>query len=84
MKTIEISTASRSLSEYVQELGDEVMVLTLDRKPIAAIVSLKNVDSESLALSTNPDFMNIIGQARKEFSSGKKLSLEEMKQEILQ
>jgi hypothetical protein len=31
----------------------------------------------------NPEFMQIIQQARDEFKVGKKLSLEEMKREIL-
>jgi PHD/YefM family antitoxin component YafN of YafNO toxin-antitoxin module len=82
MKTIEISTATKPLSEYAEEFGDEVIVLTSDQKPVAAIVSLKNIDEESLSLSTNPEFLDIIQQARKEFESGKKLSLEEMKREV--
>ena len=36
------------------------------------------------ALSTSPEFMEIIQAARAEFQSGKKLSLEEMKQEVLE
>ena len=84
MKTIEISTATKPLSEYAGELGDEVIVLTSHQKPVAAIVSLKNVDKESLSLSMNPEFLDIIEQARKEFKSGKKLSLEEVKREVLQ
>jgi hypothetical protein len=31
----------------------------------------------------NPEFIEIIGKARGEFRAGKKLSLEEMKQEVL-
>lgn len=58
MKTVEISTASRSLAEYANELGDDFVVLTSNSKPVAAIVSLKNVDPESLALSTNAEFGN--------------------------
>ena len=61
MKTIEISTASRPLADYTREL-DDFLVLTSNSKPVAAIVSLKNVDPESLALSTNAEFMEIIKQ----------------------
>ena len=51
MKTIELSTATRPLAEYAGEIGDEMVVLTNHSKPVAAIVSLKHIDSESLALS---------------------------------
>jgi PHD/YefM family antitoxin component YafN of YafNO toxin-antitoxin module len=83
MKAIEISEASKPLSDYAKELNEEIIVLTSNTKPIAALVSLKDVDRESLALSTDPEFMKIIEAAREEFKSGKKLSLEEMKREIL-
>jgi hypothetical protein len=82
MKIIEISEASRPLSDYAEELNEDILVLTANKKPIAALVSLKHVDKESLALSTNPEFIDIIEAARAEFRSGKKLSLEEMKREV--
>jgi len=82
MKTIDIATASRPLSEYAKELGDEVVVLLADQTPVAALVSLKEIDRESLALSTNPEFLAIIEKARQEFRAGKKLSLEEMRQAV--
>ena len=84
MKTIELTEASKPLSAYAEELGEGMIILTSRRKPIAALVSLKNVDRESLALSTSPEFMAIIEAAREEFRSGKTLSLEEMKREVLE
>jgi hypothetical protein len=85
MKTLEIALASKPLYEYAKELSDDIIVLTSDNEPIAAVVSLKNVDSadlELLALSTTPEFMEIIEKSRKELRSGKKLSLEEMEREF--
>ena len=82
MKTIEITKASKSLSDYAKELDNEILVITSNDKPIAAIVSLKNVDMESLSLSTSPEFMEIIEKSRKDFKLGKKLSLDEIKREI--
>ena len=83
MKTLDISTASKPLADYAEELNDEILVLFSGQKPIAAIVPLKNVDRESLALSTSPEFMQIIEKAREEFKTGKKLSLEEIRREVL-
>ncbi|MBT5306359.1 MAG: hypothetical protein HOL31_14920 [Candidatus Scalindua sp.] len=82
MKTIEIEKASKPLSEYAKEIGNEILVLTSNEKPVAAIVSLKDVDMESLSLSTNPDFMEIIKKSREDFKLGKKLSLNKMKEEL--
>jgi antitoxin (DNA-binding transcriptional repressor) of toxin-antitoxin stability system len=83
MKTIEISTASKPLAHYARAVSDEIIVLTDNDKPIAAIVSLDNVDRESLSLSTNPQFMAIIKKAEEEFKAGKTLTLEEMKRAVL-
>ncbi len=82
MKTIEITKATKPLSAYAKELDNEILVITSNKKPIAAMVSLENVDMESLSLSTNSEFMEIIEKSRKEFKLGKKLSLDEIKREI--
>jgi len=83
MKKIELATASRPLSEYAEQLEDEILVLTSDDKPIAAIISLRGVDSESWALSTSGVFQELIAKARAEIEMGKSLSLEEMRREVL-
>ena len=53
MKTIEISKASKSLAEYAEELSDDVIVITSRRKPIAALVSLKDLDAEAAELTSD-------------------------------
>jgi len=83
MKTIELSNASRPLTEYASELNEEIMVLTDGSKPVAAIVPLKGVDQESLALSAHPEFLDLIARSRAEFAAGQKLSLDEMKRAVL-
>ena len=79
MKTIKLSNASRPLTEYAAELGDEVLVLTERNRPVAAVVPLKGVDLESLALSSHPEFLELIARSRAEVQRGQTLSLEEMK-----
>jgi PHD/YefM family antitoxin component YafN of YafNO toxin-antitoxin module len=83
MKTIEISTASQPLSTYANEFREETIVLTLNGEAVAIVVCLKDSDPESLSLSTNPKFLEIIEKAREEFRTGKTLSLEEMKRAVL-
>jgi PHD/YefM family antitoxin component YafN of YafNO toxin-antitoxin module len=83
MKTIELASASRSLAEYAKELDDQIVVVTDRNKPVAAVVPLRNVDRESLALSTHPEFLEIIAKSRRQFAAGKTLSLEEMRRAVL-
>ena len=82
MKMIDISTASKPLSEYVGDLDDGLVVITSNNKPVFAIVSLENIDLESLVLSTNREFLEIIAQAREEVAAGNTVSLEEMKEDF--
>jgi antitoxin (DNA-binding transcriptional repressor) of toxin-antitoxin stability system len=79
MKTLALSTASRSLAEYASELDDEVVLLTKRNQPVAAIVPLRNVDRETLALSTHPGFLALIERSRREIALGKTLSLDQMR-----
>ncbi len=83
MRSVSIRKAYRPLGEYASELKGDIVVVTKGRKAVAALVPLKNVDPESLALSTDPDFIELIARARKEFASGKTLSLAEVKSRVL-
>jgi hypothetical protein len=87
MKAIDLAAASKSLSQYDSELGDETILLMSNQTPVAALVSLKNMDRESLAqdwlaLNTNPEFLALIESARQEFRAGKKLSYDAMKEAV--
>jgi antitoxin (DNA-binding transcriptional repressor) of toxin-antitoxin stability system len=79
VKTMKLSRASRPLTEYAAELRGEVLVLTQRSRPVAAVVPLKGVDRESLALSSHPEFLELIARSRAEIRRGQKLTLEEMK-----
>jgi len=64
MKTLELSEATATLAEYADELGSEPVILTNDGVPVAALISLENVDLETIALSTNPQFIELIERSR--------------------
>ncbi len=83
MKTVELRNASKSLADYAAELDSESLVITSNKKPVAALVSLKGTDRESLALSLSPDFAKIIRRARSESKGGKVFSLDQIKAELL-
>ncbi len=83
MKTLELRKASRTLADYAANLGTESIVVTSNKKPVAALVSLQNVDRESLSLSLDPAFLRIIRRARAEVRRGDVYSLEQVKREML-
>lgn len=83
MKRITLSSAIRPLAEYIEELDEDALVLTKRRRPVAAVIPLKNVDRESLALSCSPQFLRIVAEARARFAAGRKLSLDEVKRAFL-
>ncbi len=82
MKTIELSTATKTLTEYVEGLEEEAVIFTSHGKPVAALVPLQDGDEELSSLSLNPKFLRIIAQAEEEFASGKKLSFDEMSRRL--
>lgn len=60
MKRLELSSAVQSLATYAAGLGDEILVLTKRRRPVAAVVPLMNLNWEWVALSQHPEFRELI------------------------
>ena len=82
MKTIELNQANRSLAEYARTVGDEPIVLTVDGKPFAALVSLADADLETISLSTNPEFVALIEDARRRVQREGGLTADELRQKL--
>lgn len=82
MKRIEVSAALRPLSEYVNELDDEIVILTAQNRPVAALVPLTDIDEESRVLSANEVFLDLVERAREEVRLGKTLSFKEVKSRL--
>ena len=80
MKTLKLSEASRSLAEYASELDDDIVLVTARNRPIAAVVSLRNVDRDVLSLSRSPQFLKIIERSRRDFAAGRSRSLAEVRE----
>ncbi len=79
MRTIKLSAASRPLAEYASELDEDIVLVTRGNRPIAAVVWLRNVDREVLALSRSPQFLKIIERSRRDFAAGRSRSLAEVR-----
>ncbi len=56
--------ATAPLAEYARDARREPFVLTVNGRPIAALVPLKNADLETAALSTDPQFLALIERSR--------------------
>ena len=83
MKKLPLSSAVRPLADYVADFPGETVVLTEGNRAVAAIIPLKNVDRESLALSQHPEFLELIARSRADFAAGRTISLGEMKRRVL-
>nr|VFJ70419.1 MAG: Antitoxin Phd_YefM, type II toxin-antitoxin system [Candidatus Kentron sp. FM]VFJ70803.1 MAG: Antitoxin Phd_YefM, type II toxin-antitoxin system [Candidatus Kentron sp. FM]VFK18728.1 MAG: Antitoxin Phd_YefM, type II toxin-antitoxin system [Candidatus Kentron sp. FM] len=82
MKTMDISEATASLAEYARVVAAEPVVITSDGKPLMALLDMKNTDFETFSLSTNREFMKIIGQSRERQENEGGISSEEMRRRL--
>ena len=64
MKTMEIEHTS--LEICVREAQGEQVLVTRDRRPIALVVSLADLDEEQLQLGASDDFWRLITARRKQ------------------
>jgi antitoxin (DNA-binding transcriptional repressor) of toxin-antitoxin stability system len=83
VRKLKLSAAVLPLADYVADLRDETVFVTKGNRAVAAIVPLKNVDRESLALSQHPEFLDLIAESRADFAAGRTISLGEMKRRAL-
>ena len=79
MKVIEKSDATRTLAEYAEEIVAGPVVLTNHGNPVAVLVSIENADLETVSLSTNQQFIDLIERARMRAATEGGVSSEEMR-----
>jgi len=83
LKEIELSSAVRPLADYAMDLKkDEVLVVMKRGRPIAAVVALRDVDQESVALSFHPKFLKIVEKSRADIAAGRTFTMEEVRQAV--
>jgi prevent-host-death family protein len=82
MKTLELSEATDSLAEYARTVSEGPIVVTVDGKPVAALVSIENADAETVTLSTDPRFIALIERSRARQKSEGGISSAEMRRRL--
>jgi len=79
MKIIEKAEATRTLADYAEEIASGPLVVTNQGQPVAALVPIENADLETVALSTNRQFLDLIERSRARVSAEGAISSEEMR-----
>lgn len=79
MKKIDLNEATEPLAEYVKRMQGVPVVITFRGVALAALVPLDNVDYETVSLSTNPEFIEILEHSRKRVREEGGISAEEMR-----
>ncbi len=82
MKIVEISEAQATLAEYASGLTEDPVIITNNGQPIAALVTLENVDIETISLSSNPKFLELIERSRSQRRSEGGVSSTEMRHRL--
>ncbi|MGD9853430.1 MAG: hypothetical protein AB7U20_00610 [Planctomycetaceae bacterium] len=65
MTTLEITDATHPLADYAAELNDAPLVITRDGKVVAALMPIDEDDLDSVALFSNPKFLEILERSRR-------------------
>ena len=82
MKVIDITEATNSLAKYAQEVTEEPVIITIGGKPVTALVAIENADLETVSLSTNPKFIDLIERSRARLRAEGDISPEEMRRRL--
>ena len=84
MKIIERTDATASLAEYAAKIGNDPLVITSHGQPVAALVPIENADMETVSLSTNREFLDLIERSRSRSRSEGGIASQEMRRRFEQ
>lgn len=79
MKVVEKEEATRTLADYASHIQDGPVVVTDHGRPVAALVPIENADLETVSLSTNRRFLDLIERSRSRVRDEGGVSSEEMR-----
>ena len=82
MKALEISSIKGSFAAAIRELRGEPVALTDGATPIAVLLPVENADLETISLSLNPQFLDMIERSRARYYQEGGISSEEMRRRL--
>ena len=82
MKMVEVKKATAPLGDYARDVQKEPVIVTEHGRPIAAIMPVTNADPETVGLSTNPQFLQLIERSRRRHEAEGGISSAEMRRRL--
>ena len=82
MKIVDKQDATRTLADYASEIQGGAVVVTDHGQPVAALVPIENADMETVSLSTNRRFLELIERSRSRVQNEGGVSSEEMRRRL--
>jgi prevent-host-death family protein len=82
MKIIELADATQPLADYARNVSTDPVLLTVNGKPVAALVAINDADIETVSLGMNPQFLAIIERSRARQNAEGGLSGEEVRRRL--
>ena len=79
MKVVETADATRSLADYAAEIEEGPVLVMNHGQPVAVLIPIENADLETVALSTNRQFLDLIERSRARVRTEGGVSSEEMR-----
>lgn len=82
MKTIDIHDATAPLTDYLNVVMREPVIIMSSGKPLMALMDVEDLDFETISLSFNSDFMELIQHSRTRLEQEGGISREEMRRRL--
>ena len=79
MKIVEKADATATLAEYTAEIANGAIIVLNEGRPVAALVPIENADLETVSLSTNREFRQLIERSYARTIAEGTISSEEMR-----
>jgi antitoxin (DNA-binding transcriptional repressor) of toxin-antitoxin stability system len=82
MKSVEMDDATQTLAESARGIDGEALVVTEHGEPVAVLLPLVNADLETVSLSSNRRFLELIERSRVRLAEEGGLSSEEVRRQL--
>ena len=79
MKLIDEADATAPLAEYAAQIANGPVIVTCEGRPVAALVAIENADLETVSLSTNEQFLQLIERSRARVKAEGSIASDEMR-----
>ena len=74
--------ATATLAAYTEQVGNGPVVVTDQGKPVAVLMPIQNADLETVALSTNRQFIELIERSRAQVRAVGSIPSDEMRRRL--